>query len=115
MTQTVQADGVTVEIEPGEPDVKLFIVDGFTLKVEVGEDSDGNGWGIRYTTYIKDAGMTPSVWFGDTDIEDEEGVKNSECQKLFDGMTQEQAEDAFKQLMSYAGGFIGRMVASRQK
>lgn len=115
MTITVQSDGIDVQIEPGEPDVKLFIVEGFTLKVEVCEDSDGNGWGIRYTTYIKDACMTPSVWFGDATIEDEEGVKNSPFQQLFDGMTQEQAEDAFKQLMSYAGGFIGRMAASRQK
>ena len=115
MTITVQSDGIDVQIEPGEPDVKLFIVEGFTLKVEVCVDSDGNGWGIRYSTYIKDCGMTPSVWFGDADIEDEEGVKNSAFQQLFDGMTQEQAGEAFKQLMSYAGGFVGRMVASHRK
>lgn len=113
MTQTVQTDGVTVEIEPGEPDVKLFIVDGFTLKVEVCEDNDGNGWGIRYTTYVKNSGMVPSIWFGDADIEDEEGVKNSPFQKLFDEMTQEQAEAGFQDLLKHAGGFIGRMVASR--
>lgn len=115
MTVTVQTDGVDVQIEPGEPDVKLFTVEGFTLKVEVCEDGDGNGWGIRYSTYIKDCGMTPSVWFGDVGIEDEEGVNNSEAQKLFDGMTQEQAAEAFKQLMGYAGGFIGRMVATQRK
>ena len=37
---SVKCDGVDVQIEPGEPDVKLFIVDGFTLKVEVCEDGD---------------------------------------------------------------------------
>lgn len=110
---SVKCDGVDVQIEPGEPDVKLFIVDGFTLKVEVCEDGDGNGWGIKYSTYIKNSGMTPSIWFGDVGIEDEEGVRNSPFQQLFDGMTQEQAEEAFHELLARAGGFIGRMVASR--
>lgn len=116
MSVTVKTGDVDVVIEPGEPDTKLFIIDGFTLKVEVCEDSDGNGWGIRYTTYVKDSGIVPSVWFGDASIEDQESVNNSPFQKLFDDMTQEQAEAGFRDLLKHAGGFVGKLVqAGRTK
>lgn len=110
MTVTVKSGGVDVPIFPGEPDTKFFIVEGFTLRVELCEDGDGNGWGIKYTTYVKDCGMTPSVWLGDVSVEDTEGVNNSPFTKLFNEMTQDQAEQAFYQLLGYAGGFIGKLV-----
>lgn len=104
MAITVGVD--KVEIFPDEPDTKLFIVEGFTLKVELCENGDGDGWGIKYTTYVKGTGMTPSIWMGDTTIEDSEGVRNSPITKFFNEMTQEQAEAGFHQLLKFAGGAI---------
>ncbi len=114
MTRTVKVGDKEVTISPEDPDTKLFVIDGFTLKVELCEDDCGNGWGIKYTTYVKGSGITPSVWFGDVNIEDAEGVKNSEHTKLFDGMTEEQAREGFDTLIGHAGGFIGHMILANQ-
>lgn len=106
MTIAVQLDdGTEVQLQPDTPDTKLFVIEGFTLRVEMCENGDGRGWGIKYTTYIKDCGMIPSVWLGDANLEEPQEIIDSPATRYFEEMTQEQATEEFKRLIGYVGKF----------
>lgn len=107
MIRTVEDGSLSIAIEPGEPDVKLFVIDGFTLVAERGPNDAGEGWGIRYSTTVKGIeGVSMSVWIGNSN--DENTALTAQFDEAFNTLDEAKARAGLDQLLKYTGPFIAR-------
>lgn len=95
----------TYGLTPGEPPWKLFVIDGWHLKIERGNNSDGDHWGLTYSTEVLPHGLQISIFVGHPD---EDGALCEALDASFNDMDEERARKGLQMLLDHAAPMMSQ-------